>query len=110
MRLPLIAPLVSAFLYSFAALALKRAAANGVGPWRVNFIANWTAVIAFTPLWLLGGAPFTWGHLLHAVLAGTCFFVGQIFTFLALTRGDVSVATPVLGTKVIVVAGLTVLL
>jgi drug/metabolite transporter (DMT)-like permease len=38
------------------------------------------------------------------VLSGALFFVGQIFTFLALSRGDVSVTTPVLGSKVIFVA------
>ena len=40
----------------------------------------------------------------HAVISGTIFFIGQIFTFLALSRGDVSVTTPVLGSKVIFVA------
>jgi len=106
----ILAPLVSAFLYSFAAIALKRAASGGVGPWRVNFVANCITGFLFAPLWFLGGNPFSWTHFTHAVIVGVCFFVGQIFTFLALTRGDVSVATPILGTKVILVAGLTVLL
>jgi drug/metabolite transporter (DMT)-like permease len=49
-------------------------------------------------------------NLWHAALAGAAFFFGQVFTFLALSRGDVSVATPVLGTKVVFVALFTVAL
>ena len=36
--------------------------------------------------------------------AAVTFFVGQLFTFAALRKGDVSVATPLLGAKVIFVA------
>src|SRR5688572_4434638 len=105
----LIAPLVSAFLYAFAAMALKRATEKGGGPWRIGFVTNLVQALIFAPVWLLGGGPFSWQNLGHAVITGTLFFVGQIFTFLALSRGDVSVVTPVLGTKVILVAGLAVL-
>ena len=106
----LIAPLVSAFLYAFAAMALKRATEKGGGPWRIGFVTNCVQALLFAPVWLLGGAPFTWENLLHAAITGALFFVGQIFTFLALSRGDVSVVTPVLGTKVVLVAGFTVLI
>jgi drug/metabolite transporter (DMT)-like permease len=106
----IIAPLVSAFLYAFAAMALKRATTQGVGPWRICFVTNWIQALLFAPLWFLGTVPFSWVQLGQTALAGTCFFVGQIFTFLALSRGDVSVVTPVLGTKVVMVAGFTVLL
>lgn len=64
----------------------------------------------FAPLWLLPANPFRWIHFAHAAIAAVFFFTGQVFTFLALSRGDVSVATPVLGTKVILVAGLSALL
>jgi drug/metabolite transporter (DMT)-like permease len=106
----LLAPLASACLYAFAALALKRASAFGIGPWRVAFVANVLQAFLFAPLWFLGGGSFSWENLAFAVITGILFFVGQIFTFLALTRGDLSVVTPVLGTKVILVAGLTVLI
>ncbi|HEX8312186.1 MAG TPA: DMT family transporter [Chthoniobacteraceae bacterium] len=96
--------LAAAFIYAVAAIMLKRATAHGIGPWRVTFVTNWIQAIMFAPYWLLGGAPFTPEHLLHAAICGACFFVGQIFTFLALSRGDVSIATPVLGTKIILVA------
>lgn len=106
MRSPLatILPLLSAFGYTFAALMLKRASETGAGTWRVTFISNWMGALLFAPWWLLGGHEFTWANLGHAMICAGLFFVGQIFTFLALTRGDVSLTTPVLGTKVIFVA------
>jgi drug/metabolite transporter (DMT)-like permease len=108
--LPLVLPLVSAFIYAIAALLLKRATERGVGPWRVSFVTNWVQAALFAPFWLAGGHSFSWEHLGCAAICGVTFFIGQIFTFLALSRGDVSVATPVLGTKVIFVALFAVLL
>ena len=102
-------PLCSALGYTFAALMLKRATERGVGPWRVMVIVNCTAALLFAPWWLRGGNPFAWSHFFHAVLSGVTFFIGQILTFLALSRGDVSITTPVLGTKVILVAFFAVL-
>jgi len=97
-------PLLSALGYGFAALMLKRATERGVGAWRVTFITNWVTAIAFIPWWFTGGQPVTWMSLAHAAVCGTTFFIGNVLTFLAITRGDVSVTTPVLGTKVIFVA------
>lgn len=108
--LPLLVPLTSGALYAVAALFLKRSTEGGAGPWRTAFVTNWVQALMFAPFWLLGGQPFEWIHLWHAILAGVAFFIGQVFTFLALSRGDVSVTTPVLGSKVIFVALLTVVL
>ena len=108
---PLFIPLLSALGYALAALMLKRATADGAGPWRVSFLTNWVQAAIFSLLWLLPVEhPATPTHVAHAVISGAAFFVGQVFTFLALSRGDVSVATPVLGSKVIFVALFTVLL
>ena len=109
-ELPIVLPLLAAFVYALAALMLKRATERGVGPWRVNFITNWIQCVLFAPFWLTGGGSFTWDRFGEAAVCGATFFAGQIFTFLALSRGDVSVATPVLGTKVIFVAFLAVAL
>ena len=108
---PLLIPLLSALGYALAALMLKRATEGGAGPWRVSFLTNWVQAAIFSLLWLIpAGHPATATHVAHALISGTVFFVGQVFTFLALSRGDVSVATPVLGSKVIFVALFTVLL
>ena len=108
---PLSIPLLSALGYAVAALLLKRATTGGAGPWRVSFVTNWVQAAVFSLLWLWPVEhPATATHLAHAVVSGAVFFIGQVFTFLALSRGDVSVATPVLGSKVVFVALFTVLL
>ena len=105
MRSPasIVIPLCSAVGYTFAAMALKRAM-DGGHPWRVLFIVNLIGAVLFQTWLLHGGEAFTSTNVIHAVLAGTAFFIGQVFTFIAISRGDISIATPVLGTKVIFVA------
>ncbi len=106
----LLIPLACAFTYVLAALAFKRAAELGVGVWRTTFVANWTACLAFLPIWLAAGRPVVdltlyW----QPALAAGFFLLGQSCMFLALKHGDVTVTTPVMGTKVIMVALFTVL-
>lgn len=104
-------PLASALGYGVAALMLKRATERGAGSWRVSFITNWMLGLCFAFLWLRPAEhSASVENVLHAAFTGLLFFVGQVFTFLALSRGDVSVATPVLGSKVIFVALFSVLL
>ena len=66
--------------------------------------------VGYQACWLMRTQPFSAVGLTHAIIAGAVFFAGQVFTFLALNRGDVSVATPILGTKVIWVAAFSILL
>lgn len=105
MRAPasILIPFCSAVGYTFAALMLKRAM-DGGHPWRVLFIVNLIGAVLFQGWLLQGGQPFTPAGVTHAALAGLAFFIGQVFTFIAISRGDISIATPVLGTKVIFVA------
>src|SRR5687768_12391648 len=63
-----------------------------------------------TPLWLLGGTIPSTSLWWQPAVAGLLFFAGQVFTLLALTTGDVSVATPVLGVKILLVALLSAVL
>jgi drug/metabolite transporter (DMT)-like permease len=108
--LHLLLPLVSAVMYVVAALLLKRAADLGAGVWRTTRIINYTSALMAAPLWLLGGTiPPAW-HWWQPAGAGLLFFGGQVFTLLALSTGDVSVATPVLGVKILLVALLTTVL
>lgn len=108
----LIYPVVAALLYAIGSLFLKRSLAEGVGAWRTTFVCNVLLAILSLPLlfftsWQPPGAG---AHWYQPLITGTTFFLGQVFTFLALNRGDVSVATPVLGTKAIFVAFLSVFL
>ncbi len=103
-------PLVSALIYTVAALLFKRSSDLGVGLWRTTFVANLIGGALFSLLWLEGGPPLNLDLLWQPALIALCLFVGQISQFLALERGDVSVAVPVFGLKVLIVAFLTPLL
>jgi len=106
--LHLLLPLASSFGYVAGVLLLKRSAAFGVGVWRTTFIANLFLAICVAPFWLLGGNG--GGLIWQPLVTASLFFVGQVATFIAIDRGDVSVATPVLGAKIILVALISALL
>ncbi|MCB1275530.1 DMT family transporter [Prosthecobacter sp.] len=103
-------PLIAALLYAFGALVLKRSSDLGVGLYRTTFVANLIVAGLFSFLWLLGGPPVEKELIWQPGLIAMCLFVGQISQFLALEKGDVSVAVPVFGLKVILVAFFTPLL
>jgi drug/metabolite transporter (DMT)-like permease len=107
--LPLLMPLGAAVLYVVAALLIKRSTDFGVGPWRTLFISNLIGAVVFLAIVPLGG-PFPLQLLWQPAIGGILFLLAQLCTYLALQRGDVSVATPVLGLKVVLVALLSLLL
>lgn len=100
----LLAPLASALIYPFASLFLKRAIGEGAGLLRTAFLSNIVLFAVFLPALLFNQSVPQWSHLGWALLAGLCFFGGQVFTFLAIRAGDVSVQAPLMGIKVIFVA------
>ncbi len=112
MRLPLhlLLPLIAAVVYVVGALLLKRAADLGADVWRTTRIINYTTALMAIPLWLLGGTIPSASLWWQPAAAGVLFFAGQVFSLLALSTGDVSVATPVLGVKILLVALLTAVL
>lgn len=89
---------------------LKRSSDLGVGLWRTTFVANLIVAALFSFLWLLGGPPVERELLWQPGVIAMCLFVGQLSQFLALEKGDVSVAVPVFGLKVVLVAFLTPIL
>jgi drug/metabolite transporter (DMT)-like permease len=100
----LVLPLLSALVYVAGALFLKRAAELGAGTWRIAWACNLTTAILFLPLVLLGGVLPQWQQFSQPAIVALLFVLGQVFTFHSLQVGDVSVATPVLGIKIILVA------
>ena len=112
MSLPpyLLIPLASGLVFAVGTMASKRAMEQGVCPWRSMFVANVIAALLYVPLWFFGKEPFSWTGTIHASICGLTFFLGNMFAYLALNRGDVSVVTPILGMKVLVVALFTVLI
>ncbi len=106
MNLPwyLLFPLVGAIGYAIASLLLKKALTEGAQPMACFHINNWTSTLAFLPLAFFETQPVNWHDWYLPVGLGTLFFVGGWFTFIAMQRGDVSLVTPVLGSKVVFVA------
>ncbi len=100
----LLLPLLSSVLYVGGALFLKQAGGFGVGLWRTTFVANLICGVSFNVLWFLGGSFPSVTQWWQPALVALLFLAGQILSFLAIERGDVSVATPVLGIKVVLVA------
>jgi drug/metabolite transporter (DMT)-like permease len=101
--LHLLFPLASSLLYVAGALSLKRATEHGAGVWRATFVMNLAATLCFAVLLVepAGPGPRVWWQ---PVVIASLFIGGQASTMIALSRGDVSVATPVVGTKVVFVA------
>ncbi|WP_246112629.1 DMT family transporter [Allorhodopirellula solitaria] len=100
----LLLPLLASLLFVGGMIFAKRASLAGIGPLTFLFVSNLCACGAFSFLWMLGGelpsADMWWQPV---VIAGL-YLIGLTFTFLAIQMGDVSVATPVFGIKVILVA------
>ena len=108
MTLTYIAILIAAIFYAAGAMLVKRAAELGVGAWRTAFVANLIGLLLYLPLLGLGGRwrPELWWQ---PVIVALCYVSGQVLTFLSFDRGDISVATPVLGIKILLVAVLVAL-
>lgn len=106
----LLFPLISALLYAVGALVLKRSSDLGVGVWRTTFVANLLVALCYSALWFLGGKPVEPALLWQPALIALCLFGGQLSQFMALEHGDVSVAVPVFGLKVVLIALVTPLL
>ncbi len=104
-----ILPVCAAVAYVTAALFIKRAAELGADVWRTAFVCNVTSALCFQGLLLLGGTVKPLGFWWQPALVALLFLSGQIWTFVCLSRGDVSVATPVLGLKILMVAAFSTL-
>jgi drug/metabolite transporter (DMT)-like permease len=106
----LLLPLVAALGYALGAIAVKRALGAGASGGQVNLFCNVVMAAMFQLLWLI---PCRETHPFNPLIPAACgllFFLGQICTFRAIAAGDVSVATPLLGTKVLLVALFSVFL
>ncbi|MDF1814029.1 MAG: DMT family transporter [Verrucomicrobiales bacterium] len=106
----LLFPFVASLLFVVGAMFAKRSSDLGGGIWENSFVANILTALFFSTLWLLGGKFPGWNFLYQPIIVAVIFVVSQALMFLALDRGDVSIATPVLGTKIIFVAVLQTLL
>lgn len=100
----LLLPLLASVLFVCGLILIKRAGAAGVGTATTLFLTNEFSAVIFSSLWLLGGSEPSWTLLWQPAVIALLFVTGLVMTFLAIQRGDVSVATPVFGVKVVFVA------
>jgi len=94
-------------VYAAGTLFIKRALELGQAPRRVFVGSNLAMSLSFLPLLFWAKIPresFPAWMWLAPPLCSLLFFLGQVGTFRALAGGDVSVATPVLGSKVVLTA------
>lgn len=94
-------------LFAIGALFLKRSTTAGVNVWSQIFVTNIFASTIFSFCVLLDGTFYGIQYLWQPALVGLMYVLGQILILSAVHVGDVSVATPITSTKVLVVAGLS---
>lgn len=99
-------PLASSFLFVFGVMSAKQAIVRGASPWTGTFWGNQWLAIFWVLVAVVRGSLVDFDMWLPAAVIGAMFVLGQLLTYLAFQVGDVSVATPVFGIKVIMVATL----
>jgi drug/metabolite transporter (DMT)-like permease len=110
MPLYLFVPFFCAIVYALASLLFKRGYDEGAGTMESFHWSNLIGMPIFLPLFWLKTDGIAAAELWRPVLCAFIIYVSSWVTFLAMKLGDVSLVTPVLGTKVILVALFSVLL
>lgn len=87
-------------------MSAKQAIVRGASPWTGTFWGNQWLAIFWVLVAVVRGSLAEFDMWLPAAVIGAMFVLGQLLTYLAFQVGDVSVATPVFGIKVLVVATL----
>lgn len=85
----------------------KQAIDRGVSPWTGTFLGNLWLALFWGGVAIIRQDVIPTEGWADAAIIGAMFVMGQVFTYLAFQFGDVSVATPIFGVKVLMVAGLT---
>lgn len=100
----LLVPLAAAVAFALGSLVFKRAFAEGAGVAHAVVLNNLVLAVAFAPLFLVDSRPVPWNLVHLPAITATTFVAGHLLNILSLRVGDVSVATPLLGSKVVMVA------
>lgn len=99
-------PLFSSVVFVVGMMFVKNAIARGASPWTGTLLANLWLAISWALFGSVQGELLPAGGWGQAIIISLAFVLGQLFTYLAFQHGEVSVATPVFGVKVIIVAAL----
>src|SRR5436190_11154422 len=97
-------PLIAAFAFALGSMVYKRAYLEGAGVAHTSILNHVILVIVFLPLLALETRPIAWDKWQQPVLTSLVYVVGHLLNVVALRFGDVSLATPLLGGKIIFVA------
>lgn len=100
-------PLLCALLYVLATLSVKRGLDHGADLWGTLIVNFWMMAGVFLLAIPFGTGPIPWEHWWQPALVGALSFCGQTAGYKALSSGDLTIATPALGSKVLMVALLT---
>lgn len=106
----LLLPLASAIVYALGSIVIKRALKEGVTMDQSFHLTNFAVGVMFLPLLAFEEAAIDWTRIWEPLVMGVVFFIATWLTFVGIRRGDVSLVTPIMGTKVVFVAVGVVLL
>ncbi len=101
--LPIALPLLAALVFPIGALALKRATQKGRDVWGMVLVCDFAVALVFLPLLFPLRGPPPGAAWWQPLAAGAVFCLGQIAAFKSF-QGDLSIAIPMQGAKVLVVA------
>jgi drug/metabolite transporter (DMT)-like permease len=100
----LLFPLLSSVLFVIAGTFAREATLRGTSPFTITAFANLCLASCWVVIGLARGEALPLEAWWPALWIATAFVAGQLCTFLAFHLGDVSLATPVFGVKIILVA------
>ncbi len=106
----LLLPFIAAISFALGSIIYKRAYAEGAGVVHALVVNNVVLGFLFLPLLLIDPKPVPWELWYLPVITALPFGFGHLMNVASLRVGDVSVATPLLGAKVIFVAILVFLI
>lgn len=108
--LHLLFPLFSSLLFVVGAMFARRAALRGASPYTSTVLSNLSLALFWGLLGIFRSGGLSPGEWVAAVAVAAAFVAGQLCTYLAFQYGDVSLATPIFGVKIIIVAVLSALM
>lgn len=97
-------PLAGAIIYALGSIIVKRGLKDGVTMDQSFHLTNLVLAGMFLPLLFFERSQVDWSLIWKPLVMGATFFAGNWLTFLGIKRGDVSLVTPLMGTKVVFVA------
>lgn len=103
----LLIPLLCAILYPVGTLLMKRALEKGVDLWTTMAINYWAMAAVFIAVIPFESRAIPWHLWYQPMVVGLFSFLGQGCALKGISTGDSTIATPALGSKVLLVALLT---